>query len=77
MILGRVLKVGICMAWDRADFELVGTTTLDQCGLRSRAKFHKQYRRNGIPTSKIATRKYAVMAQVSLRTPRSMMRDET
>jgi hypothetical protein len=43
--------------------ELEGKTALDVRGLSSRPKFHKQYRRNGIPTARIRASKYAVMDQ--------------
>jgi hypothetical protein len=45
------------------------TGAADLWGLRSRAKFHKQYRRNGIPTARMKTSKYAVMVQFSLSLP--------
>jgi hypothetical protein len=45
--------------------ELKDKTALDVRGLSSRAKFHKQYRRNEIPTARIRASKYAVMDQSS------------
>jgi hypothetical protein len=55
---GSVLKLEIGTARNGTALELGNTTTLDLYGLSSRAKFHKQYRRNGIPTNKMAARKY-------------------
>jgi hypothetical protein len=57
--------------------ELGDKRALDVRGLSSRPKFHKQYRRNGIPTARIRASKYAVMDQSSLRPSRSIMSEKT
>jgi hypothetical protein len=45
--------------------ELEARTALEVRGLSSRAKFHKQYKRNGIPTARTSASKYATMDQFS------------
>jgi hypothetical protein len=47
--------------------ELKERTALEVRGLSSRAKFHKQYRRNGIPAAMTSASKYATIDQFSLR----------
>jgi hypothetical protein len=56
--------IGTVASATRRD-ELEDKTARDRCGLSSRAKFHKQYRRYGIPKARIAASRYAIMDQFS------------
>jgi hypothetical protein len=68
--------IGMGLSATRRD-ELEDKTALDVWGLSSRAKFHKQYRRNGIPRARIRASKYRVMSQSSLRPSCSIMSEKT
>jgi hypothetical protein len=57
--------------------ELGDKAARDVRGLSSRPKFHKQYRRNGIPTAGIRASKYEVMDQSPLGRSGSIMREKT
>jgi hypothetical protein len=57
--------------------ELGDKAARDVRGLSSRPKFHRQYRRNGIPTARIRASKYVVMDQSSWRPSRSIMSEKT
>lgn len=54
--------------------ELEDKTEADLEGLSSREKFHKQYRRNGIPIARIRANALAIMDQFS--SWNSMLDDE-
>jgi hypothetical protein len=75
---GRPLNrdIGTALRATRSD-ELGDKTALDVRGRSSRPKFHKQYRRNGIPRARIRASKYVVMDQSSLKLSGSIMSEKT
>ena len=77
MMRGWLLNrdIGMVLSATRRD-ELEDITALDLRGLSSRVKFHKQYRRNEIPTARISASKYVVMNQSSSRPSHPIMTEK-